>query len=381
MLRKLFPRLKRRTLLLVIGLLSLVAVLLPASSPPSALARPLTREMAGSETIQLAADAKPEGMVVDVGLQVKNIYDLSLATQSFLAEGWYWLNWGDDVQAALERLKLEPAQMVEFANEIELGQFSVSEVLPESVQIRPNAPHSLYVKFSGKFYINDVAQRLAPFDQQRLEIALEVKPSGLAEGNNRIALMPVPVKQLPIAGEFTNVSGFILTNTDWTRQQVRYFEPLATTKPGQERPSVDYSRATAVFTYGPDPITVFLKWLLPLIAVMGIVILSPSIDGMLGDVRLAIPSAALLTLVVLHDGYKANFPPAPYLTYLDELYTYSYIACFAIFLLFLVGTNAHSRASDGEREQVTLQVNRLDLIVQVSTVVGFLIVASLGWFT
>jgi hypothetical protein len=365
---------------LLIGLLSLAAVLLPAHGPLPSQASSTANVQAGSETMQLAPDAKPKGLVVTVGIQVKNIYDLSLATQSFLADGWYWLNWGDDVQAVLERLKIEPSQMVDFTNEIEPGSYSVSEVLPENVQIRPDAPHSLYVKFSGRFYINDVAQRLAPFDHQHLEIALEVKTSGLSEGRNRIALIPVPVAQFPISGEFTSVSGFNLTSTGWTRQQVRYFKPLATQR-AEERPSVDYSRATAVFTYGPDPVTVFLKWLLPLIAVMGIVILAPSIDGALGDVRLAIPSAALLTLVVLHDGYKANFPPAPYLTYLDELYTYSYIACFTIFLLFLIGTNAHNRSSDKDRETITKTVNRLDLIVQVSTVSGFLIVAGVGWFS
>lgn len=387
MFRKLSAVAKRSLLVLLISLLSMIAVLLPSSmpSPGSAgLASTPTDVHAGSQTVELPPDAKPDGMVVNVGLQVKNIYDLSLADQSFLAEGWYWLNWGDDVQATLERLKLEPSQIVEFTNEIEPGQFSVSEVLPETVQLRADAAHSLYVKFSGKFYIRDVAQRLAPFDQQQLEIALEVKPSGLTEPPNRITLMPLPVEQLPIAGEFSSVSGFILTNTKWTRQEVIYLEPLSNQTEAiasNTRPSVNYSRATAVFTYAPDTVTVFLKWLLPLIAVMGIVILAPSIDGTMGDVRLAIPSAALLTLVVLHDGYKNNFPPAPYLTYLDEIYTYSYLVCFAIFLLFLVGTNAHSRSSEAEHAEVTRRINRLDAIVQVSTVSGFLLISIIGWFT
>jgi len=380
-LRNLASSLKRTTLLLLIGLLSLAAVLVPASvSTLSSQARVESTVEAGSKTFELAPDAKPTGITVTVGMQVQNIYDLNLADQSFLADGWYWLNWGDDVQAALDKLKIEPGQIVEFANEIEPAQYSQAEILPEKIKLQPDAPHSLYVKFSGKFYINDVAQRLAPFDQQHLELKMEVKPSSLSEGTNRINLIPLTVKQMPIAGEFTNLSGFILTNTTWTHQKVRYYEPLAT-QVRQERQSVDYSRATAVFTYSPDPVTVFLKWLLPLIVVMGIVILAPSIDGTLGDARLAIPSAALLTLVVLHDGYKANFPPAPYLTYLDELYTYSYIVCFAIFLLFLVGTNAHKRSSAADQERVNRWVKQLDAVVQVGTVVGFLLVASVGYFT
>jgi hypothetical protein len=380
-LHKLPPSSKRLVVLVLSSLLCLAAVLLPTSGLLLSKAQGLSDVQTGSKTVELAPDAKTEGMEVNVGIQLKNIYDLNLASQSFLAEGWYWLSWNDEVQAVLESLKIEPTQMIEFPNEIEVGQFSVNEVLPEEVKVKSGTPHSLYVKFSGKFYIDEVAQRLAPFDPQRLKLALEVKLSSLTEGPNQINLVPISIEQLPIAGEFSSVNGFILTDTEWTRQMANYIEPLAGKNQTRSREIVRYSRATAILTYSPDPVTVFLKWLLPLIAVMGIVILSPSIDGTLGDVRLAIPSAALLTLVVLHDGYKENFPPAPYLTYLDEIYTYSYIACFVIFLLFLVGTNTHSRGSEQEREAISNKINRLDLIVQVSMISGFVIVASVGWFS
>ena len=67
--------------------------------------------------------------------------------------------------------------------------------------------------------------------------------------------------------------------------------------------------------------------------------------------------------------------------YLDELYVYSYIACVAIFLLFLVGTNLVSRAEEQERASVVRRVNRTDLVVQASLMSGFVLVAILGWFT
>jgi hypothetical protein len=114
---------------------------------------------------------------------------------------------------------------------------------------------------------------------------------------------------------------------------------------------------------------------------MAIVIVSPSIEGILGDIRIAIPPSALLTLVVMQDTYKNSFPPAPYLTYLDELYVYSYIVCLAIFLLFLVGTNLVARASEDERDRVALRVNRIDTTVQISMVIGLVLVTVVGWFT
>ena len=51
-----------------------------------------------------------------------------------------------------------------------------------------------------------------------------------------------------------------------------------------------------------------------------------------------------------------------------------------LFVGFLVGTNAHARASAGSMELVTRRVNRLDGIDQVSAVIGSLVLVVLGWF-
>ena len=142
-LHKLPPSSKRLVVLVLSSLLCLAAVLLPTSGLLLSKAQGLSEVQTGSKTVELAPDAKTEGMEVNVGIQLKNIYDLNLASQSFLAEGWYWLSWNDEVQAVLESLKIEPTQMIEFPNEIEAGQFSVNEVLPEEVKVKSGTPHSL----------------------------------------------------------------------------------------------------------------------------------------------------------------------------------------------------------------------------------------------
>jgi len=53
----------------------------------------------------------------------------------------------------------------------------------------------------------------------------------------------------------------------------------------------------------------------------------------------------------------------------------------AIFLLFLVGTNLIARAGEDQREAITHRVNRIDAVVQVSTLMGFVVVGLVGWFT
>jgi hypothetical protein len=83
----------------------------------------------------------------------------------------------------------------------------------------------------------------------------------------------------------------------------------------------------------------------------------------------------------MQDSYKNSFPPAPYLTYLDELYVYSYIVCLVIFLLFLVGTNLVPRASEQDRDLVSQRINRVDAAVQLSLLAGFALVGVVGWFT
>lgn len=322
--------------------------------------------------IQAADPSDAAGPVLKVGLHLHNIYDLSLVNQSFLAEGWYWLDWGDDVALLLQRKGLEPKDLVEFANEIELGQYSSREASAVAPNLLQPGHHGLLVRFSGKFYVQDVPQRYAPFDPQRLTLVLEVKDENLAIGSDRLRLEPaVPVAE--VIGEHLDLSGYVLHSVAWQRSQTVY--------PKDFLPNMRFSRLSVVLVYGKNEWAMFLKWIFPVLIVMAIVIVSPSIEGVLGDIRIAIPPSALLTLVVMQDSYKNSFPPAPYLTYLDEIYVYSYIVCLAIFLLFLVGTNLVARAEESERERVGRRVNRIDGCVQVSMVIGFLLVAVVGWFT
>lgn len=351
-------------------LLFVVALMLPALALRSR--EEPTANPESSVLVQPAEAASAAGPVVRVGLQVRNIYDLSLVGQSFLAEGWYWLDWGDDVEAILKRKGVDPEHIIEFANEIELGQYFYREVTPGSGARPGSGRHGLTVRFSGKFYIQDVPQRYAPFDPQRLAIQLEVKAESLGKGPDRLRLEPA-TSAAHIIGEQIDLSGYELKSVAWQRNVVTY--------PDDFLPGMRFSRLSAVFVYDKSDWAMFMKWVFPVLIVMAIVIVSPSIEGVLGDIRLAIPPSALLTLVVMQDTYKNSFPPAPYLTYLDELYVYSYIVCLAIFLLFLVGTNRVSLAAEGERGTVMRRVNRMDTVVQLALVFGFFCVLVVGWFT
>ena len=356
-------------MLLAIALVtSVVWWFAPATASASRTQRPLP-----STTKVLPAEpADAGGYVVGVGMHIRNMYDLSLVDQSFLAEGWYWYDWGPDVESLLQRLKINPDDLLELSNEIELGQYSTQQISPVSETVTKPGRFGRVVRFSGKFFLEDVPQRYAPFDAQNLTIGLEVEPEALALEANRIRLEPMHQPAF-LVGESADITGYELDSVGWKRGLVVY--------PDSFIAGMKFSRVTAVFEYGKDYWPVFLKWIFPILVVMAIVIVSPSIEGVLGDLRLAIPPSALLTLVVMQDSYKNNFPPAPYLTYLDELYVYSFIVCLAIFLLFMVGTNLIARAPMDRRDSVVRRVNAIDTVVQLSMVAGFVLVAVAGWFT
>ena len=324
-----------------------------------------------TKTTLIPAGSTPPGPAIHVGLQIKNIYDLSLANQTFMADGWYWLAWGDDVQTQLDRFNINPPEITEFTNEIDPSNYAFTQVLNEPLNLAPELNHSYQVKFSKKFFLNEIAQKRAPFDNQNLPIDIEIMPGQLggSNPNKLIQLLPFPIREYPTAGEFASMIGFKLTKTEWVRQLVYYQDP----------DNSYYSRATATFTFSPEPWTVFLKWLLPLVVVMAIVILTPSVNALLGDGRIAIAPAALLTLVILHGEYRANFPPAPYLTFLDKIYAYSYIACFVIFVITLAGGNALSRLQSKNKEDRAAHVDLWDRAAQAGIIAGYLIVSITAW--
>lgn len=51
--------------------------------------------------------------------------------------------------------------------------------------------------------------------------------------------------------------------------------------------------------------------MLPLVIVMSMVLLAPVLESSLGEMRLAIPSTTLLTLVLLRQIDKAELPATP----------------------------------------------------------------------
>ncbi|MFM7236347.1 MAG: hypothetical protein ACKOYK_06195 [Cyanobium sp.] len=108
--------------------------------------------------------------------------------------------------------------------------------------------------------------------------------------------------------------------------------------------------------YGSDLLAGFTKWLLPLLIVMIIVLLAPSLESSLGDIRLAIPSTAL--------------PATPYPTFLDRLYGYCYLVAVGLFVLFVWSSNQFEATPEDQQDRLRARINRIDGCCQWGTLIG-----------
>lgn len=87
---------------------------------------------------------------------------------------------------------------------------------------------------------------------------------------------------------------------------------------------------------------------------------SPSLEGSLGEARLAIS-------------------PTAYPTFLDQLYADGYLVSVGLFVLFLGGSNQLESTGEADRERVMRRINPVDLRCQVGALIGFALVALIFW--
>jgi len=315
---------------------------------------------------------------VSLGVHLENAYNLSIADQTFMADGWYWLRWPEEVQQRLAAADLDPERLVQIVNNIE-GFDLLLESDPAKPQRQGDGSWYQLFRFSGFFYIDDLNLRDSPFNQLSLPLFFEVKPRQFSlDGEQPILLVP-GVEPDSLVGAYASIKGY--------QEQGAGIQALIHQYPtdfGTDR-SRDFSMTEVRVFYRTPWFTAFLQWLMPLLIVMAVVFLAPSLEASLGELRLAIPSTALLTLVVMQQTYQAELPPLPYLTFLDKVFGYCYLVSISLFVLFVWGANQQA-AQEGEasspESQLPLRqrIDRADRFFQVGSLVGAAVVVLLSGF-
>jgi hypothetical protein len=311
---------------------------------------------------------------IEVGLHVENVHQLSLKDKNYWVEGWYWLRWPRAIQAILEAEKIPTDRMMEFTNQIEDNSMTIATEEPEVLALPGNTFYQSF-RFSGKFYVNDLDLSRFPFHEISLPVVIETRHAQLScSTGSCIGLKPDPVNIRSLIGQFAAINGYDIKSAKITPFIHQYKSNFGIGTPSAFA-AVDFS-----ILYKTNPLAAFSQSILPLLVIIGIVIASPSLPGSIGDVRLAIPTTALLTMIFLQQSYRSEIPPLSYLCFIDWLYLYVYVLSIVFFLLFCWGTYFYTTAPEGMASQVVQRIDRVDSFFQIGAILALALIVPLAWF-
>lgn len=309
---------------------------------------------------------------IKIGIEIANIYNFSLANQTFMANGYYWLQWPETVQKWMDERGIEPQQLIEFPNNIVSYDFLV-EPTHKAPRILPSGSREQSYRFSGHFWTEEMDFKHFPFQRLEIPIRLEIASDDFSlNGATPVSLVADP-RQADMLGSLIEIPGLDLKGGK-LEPFLHYFSDDSTFTTENTAKTFAQVRSLAVFK--THPITAIGQWLVPILIVMITVFVAPTVTGHLSDVRIAIPSAALLTLVVMQQTYETTIPQLSYLTFLDYIYLWCYAVTVALFVLFVWSANQYAAISpnDPEQEQrlaiITARIRRIDHRFQLGSLVG-----------
>ena len=325
----------------------------------------------GLEAVEPSEELVAKHPFIYAGIHLDKIYELNFNSRTFTADGEIWLEWLPEVEELLQRYDTDPADLITLTNRIETwdSTFEPSAAGPRELS---GGRHQLLFRFSSRFYDDAVDFRRDPFDVLKVPIIIELDPLWTSHKYADLRLLPLPSND-NLVGELGSLSGYQLQGASFTP-----FLRRSSNKRGTwYRPH--FSQVRLELTYQSNLWPGIVNWIIPLMIINSIVLMAPSVEGTLSDVRLAIPSTALLTLIFLQQSYHASLPKLPYTTFLDDLFTTSYLIAMALFALFTWGYNAYIAAPDEQKASTMRRINQADMRFQYLSLCLLVLTAVISW--
>ncbi|WP_244279745.1 hypothetical protein [Synechococcus sp. UW179A] len=361
--------------LTIVFVLMLSGRALIGQAPPNVLDRDAVTAVmegpSGLEEVQLSEDLVRKHPFIYAGIHLDKIYELNLNSRTFTADGEIWLEWLPEVEALLQKHGHKPADLIALANRIEMWDSTFEPSTDAPRELSGGRRQQLF-HFSSRFYDDEVDFRRDPFDILRLPVIVELKPLWTSQKYADLRLLPEP-NEGNLVGELGTLSGYQLESASFTP----YLRRTSNRRGTWYRPHLSQVRLEVVYQSNLWPGIV--NWVIPLMIINSIVLMAPSVEGTLSDVRLAIPSTALLTLIFLQQSYHSSLPKLPYTTFLDDLFTASYLIAMALFGLFTWGYNAYTSAADDQKLKTMRQINRADQRFQIISALALVLTALISW--
>lgn len=312
---------------------------------------------------------EPERSLI-LGMHIENIYNLSLKDKNFSAEGWFWLEWPEAVQQLIVKNKIPLLELVEMVNQVEAWDSQIQLDSPEP-ELKPNGNRLQLYRFSAKFYDDSQALKRFPFQQLELPIIIETRPTVFSHASKAIRLNPA-LESKGVKGQYAGLNGYQIGDVSVKKLIYTYNTNFGANNgiKGGEFSRVEYN-----VNYHTEFWSAFYQYVMPWLAVIAMLVLAPNLEGKFTELRLAIPSTALLTLVFLQLGTNADLPKLSYISFIDQLYIFGYIASIGLFALFVWGSNAYENAIASQREIVMRKINSIDVIYQSIVIGGSILIA------
>lgn len=364
----------RRTLALLGSILALLALIVGLNEPRP---HPLQDRVVPSGPVSTAP------YTLTVGIYATNNHALNLAQPSFIGEGYLWMRWGAELEKLLEETGSGPDDLLVLENQVERWDGVRLKASAKPKQLDDGSFYQIY-QYSNKFYIQNLTLRHYPF--QWLELPIVIEPNDQTDRLLFKSLRLMPDADDSEIGRNIGLPGFVTQGWSFKEQRHRYASDFGLDTARTDVPRNDYSQLVFSVAYRRSIWASIWTMFQPLAVTLAVVILSPGLASNLWEVRLAIPTTVLLTLVFLQQGYKDQLPELPYLTYLDKIYAIAYLITLASFLLYLWGANqlAGAQAAGAENAepspQLLAKLDRLDHAFQFWALVALLSLGTLAWF-
>jgi hypothetical protein len=318
---------------------------------------------------------KPGLIPVRLGIFADNMYAFDVATQSVAVEGAVWITWPEAFQQVLDSEGLTVDQVVNPVNRVNSWDYIMRPLYAKPIRT-PSGEFHQVLRFASRFYVDDLDLHRYPFERIDFPIVFGLSTLSDAFGVDKVRLI-ADVPQSGV-GPYVDILGYV-TDTFQVREYIQHYATgFGYSRDGQKTSSA-FGQVRLEIGYKKSAFAAIQQLILPLLVVMLMVLVSPNLGASLWDVRIAIPSTALLTLVFLQQGYRQSLPLLPYLTFLDQIYAECYIVTFALFLLFVWASNKLNDAPESEKEAVSAYLNRVDSRYQWLLVAFLLTTTTLNY--
>ena len=316
-----------------------------------------------------------EGIPIQLGAYLENIYLFSSDDGTFDADGTVWLIFPEQAERLLRERELSPADLLHFVNRIDDYDFSMEPRQKEPLRLSDGRFYQAF-RFSGHFYVNDLDFHRFPFQTIRLPLVFELYEMGTEAGPPVLNLRPD--RAASGVASYVSLVGYRTVGFHIASGTRDYATDFGLGDAGSR--SHRTGQVSFVVSYQRSVNSALLTLFLPLVVLMALVLFSPMLSASLWDVRLGIPPMALLTLIFLQQGYRDKLPELPYITFMDVIYNLCYFVNLILFALFLWGSNRLHLASEEARPDVVRSLDAIDRRFQLGLALAIIVLALVNWF-